>query len=254
MHNLNPLGIGTERLEAALQKHFPNHRIVRIDSDTTRKKGSLKDTLATVEEGKADILIGTQMIAKGHHFPNLTLVGILDIDGALFSVDFRSLERMGQLITQVAGRAGRATRLGTVLLQSCHPTHPLLTLLLEKGYAAFSDKLLHERKSAKLPPFSHQVLIRADAKKNEHGLAFLNTLKTAMQQYTLPNLNIEGPTRAPMERRKGFHRAQLLLQSSNRMHLHKHLKALLERREHADLLALSKTVRWSIDVDPLDMY
>jgi primosomal protein N' (replication factor Y) len=131
--NLHPIGIGTERLEQALQIHFPTQRILRIDKDTTTQKG--------------------------------TLVGILDIDGALFSVDFRSLERMGQLLTQVAGRAGRAERLGTVLIQTCHPEHPLINLLLEKGYPAFATELLKERQKAKLPPYSHQILIRADAKK-----------------------------------------------------------------------------------------
>lgn len=253
--NLHPLGIGTERLETALQKHFPNHPIVRIDRDTTSKKGALKTTLAAITQGKADILIGTQMITKGHHFPNLTLVGILDMDGALFSIDFRSLERMGQLITQVAGRAGRAERLGTVLLQSCHPEHPLLKLLLEKGYSAFGDQLLHERKIAQLPPYSHQVLMRADAKKNELSWAFLNALKKVIQQQS-PHVSVWGPTRAPMERRAGYHRAQLLLQSSHRMHLHNSLRTLLQTHTQNDtpLNTLSKNVRWSIDVDPLDMY
>lgn len=251
--NLHPLGMGTERLETVLQKHFPHYPIVRIDRDTMSKKDALKTTLHCIQEGNARILIGTQMLAKGHHFPNVTLVGILDIDGALFSIDFRSLERMGQLITQVAGRAGRAERLGTVLLQTCHPTHPLLTLLLEEGYPTFAAKLLEDRKKAQIPPFSHHVLIRADAKKNERALEFLNTLKREILKQNIPHLQVWGPTNAPMERRAGYHRTQLLLQSPSRSHLHNGLRTLLDVTDNKSVF-LTKTVRWSIDVDPLDMY
>lgn len=249
--NLHPIGIGTERLEQALQTHFPTHRITRIDRDTTLQKDTLKTALASVEEGHADILIGTQMIAKGHHFPNLTLVGILDIDGALFSVDFRSLERMGQLLTQVGGRAGRAERLGTVIIQTCHPDHPLINLLLEKGYPAFATELLKERQKAQLPPYSHQILIRADAKKKEQALLFLKAVKQASFQHFGAALLLLGPTEAPMEKRAGYHRAQLLIQSSNRGLLHKTFKHLIPIMNAS---VLSKSVRWSIDVDPLDMY
>ncbi len=248
--NLHPIGIGTERLEQTLQKHFPTQCITRIDRDTTTQKGALKTALASVEEGHANILIGTQMIAKGHHFPEVTLVGILDIDGALFSVDFRSLERMGQLLTQVAGRAGRAERLGTVLIQTCHPEHPLINLLLEKGYPAFATELLKEREKAKLPPYSHQILIRADAKKKEQALLFLKAVKQTSLQHFGTALYLLGPTEAPMEKRAGYHRAQLLVQSSNRGLLHKtfeHLIAIMNAS------VLSKSLRWSIDVDPLDM-
>lgn len=248
--SLHPIGIGTQRLESALQKLFPDHKILRIDRDTTQKKGDLNSTLIAAEEGHADILIGTQMIAKGHHFPHVTLVGILDVDGALFSVDFRSLERMGQLITQVAGRAGRAERLGTVMLQTCHPEHPLLNLLLEKGYPAFADILLQERKEAKLPPYHYHALIRADAKKAELGFHFLDSIKTQVVRQKMSNLSIWGPVQAPMERRAGYHRAQLLFQSPDRQFLHRTLRSLIETIDHFS----SKTIRWSIDIDPLDMY
>lgn len=248
--NLHPIGVGTQRLESALQEHFPSHKILRIDRDTTQTKGSLNATLTEAEGGGAHILIGTQMIAKGHHFPHVTLVGILDVDGALFSVDFRSLERMGQLITQVAGRAGRAERLGTVMLQTCHPEHPLLNLLLEKGYPVFAKTLLEERKAAALPPYHYHALVRADAKKTEVGLNFLQNLKMRIAQQRIPNFRILGPVPAPMERRAGYHRAQLLFQSPDRGLLHKTIQTLIKTMDNFP----TKTVRWSIDMDPLDMY
>lgn len=249
--NLNPLGVGTERLEAALQKHFANYKIVRLDRDTTRKKGALKEALETVQLGKADILLGTQMIAKGHHFPNVTLVAILDIDSALFSVDFRSMERMGQLITQVAGRAGRAEKSGHVILQTCHPEHYLIKTLLKKGFDSFAAEILNERKSASLPPYSYHILIRADAKKSDRALNFLNEVKKEANKLNKSNIQILGPTPAPMERRIGYYRAQLLFQSHQRGRLQRFMQQLVsEIGSHS----LSRTVRWSMDVDPMDMY
>lgn len=191
--NPKPVGMGTERLEATLQETFKTSTIVRIDRDTTRKKGELKQAIDLIQAGKADILIGTQMIAKGHHFPNVTLVGILDIDHALFSIDFRSSEKMGQLITQVAGRSGRAERPGHVILQTCHPEHPLLKQLLEKGYSEFANSLLTERKMTNLPPYSYHALIRAEAKFLQKALAFLNFVKKEAMRNAMPLLTISGP-------------------------------------------------------------
>lgn len=249
--NPKPVGIGTERLETALQENFPTQSIVRIDRDTTRKKGELKKAIDLIQEGKADILIGTQMIAKGHHFPNVTLVGILDIDHALFSTDFRSIEKMGQLITQVAGRSGRAERPGHVILQTCHPEHPLLKQLLEKGYAEFSSSLLTERKMTNLPPYSYQVLIRAEAVLLEKALAFLSFVKKEALLKSIPKLTIFGPISAPMERRLGKHRAQLLFQSPERSTLQQLLQKLVPKIESNIIV---NTVKWSLDVDPIDMY
>lgn len=249
--NPKPVGVGTERLEAALQENFPDSTIVRIDRDTTRKKGELKKAVDLIHEGKADILIGTQMIAKGHHFPNVTLVGILDIDHALFSTDFRSVEKMGQLITQVAGRSGRAERPGHVILQTCHPNHPLLKQLLEKGYSEFANSLLTERKMTNLPPYSYHVLIRAEANQIEKALAFLSFVKKEAISKSIPQLTISGPTSAPMERRLGKHRAQLLLQAPERSALQKLLQNLVPKIESNIIV---NTVKWSLDVDPIDMY
>ncbi len=252
--NPKPVGVGTEKLENVLKEHFPTLNIARIDRDTTRKKGSLQTAFDRVQEGEAEILIGTQMIAKGHHLPQVTLVGILDIDHALFSTDFRSIEKMGQLITQVAGRTGRAERPGHVVLQTCHPEHPLLKKILEEGYQNFAASLLAERHSIHLPPYSHQALIRAESKQPNQALDFLASIKNALQNLsqTKPNvLHISGPIPAPMERRLGKHRAQLLLQSSERTYLQKHLGETLDRfTTHP----LSSSVRWSLDVDPIDLY
>jgi len=249
--NLKPVGIGTERLETALQNHFPNQSISRIDRDTTRKKGTLQTKIDSIHSGETEILIGTQMIAKGHHFPNVTLVAILDIDHALFSTDFRSTERMGQLITQVAGRTGRGSRLGQVILQTCHPEHPLLKKLLEEGYHPFANSLLNERRMINLPPYSHQALIRAESNKPNRALNFLNHIKRETLHQQNAVLKILGPSSAPMERRLGFHRAQLIFQSDQRSTLQKLLKDLLLNFEtHPS----ANGVRWSIDVDPIDMY
>lgn len=246
---LNPVGMGTERLEAALQRHFPDKNCIRLDRDTTRKKGSLQEAIDRIHNQDAHILLGTQMIAKGHDFPNITLVAILDVDQALFSTDFRSMERLGQLITQVAGRAGRAEKLGHVILQTYHPEHPLIIKLLESGYHELSHLLLTERRMAHLPPYSHQALIRADSKTQGKGLQFLNAVKKMIQQQTT-QLQVLGPVPAPMERRAGRYRAQLLVQSKNRSTIQTLLNQLIPQIE-SDPLA--RNVRWSLDVDPVDM-
>ena len=197
------------------------------------------------------------MIAKGHHFPNVTLVAILDIDHALFSTDFRSTEKMGQLITQVAGRSGRAERPGEVVLQTCHPEHPLF---LEEGYPSFSRKLLTERKSINLPPYSYQALLRAESNKPKEALEFLSFLKAQFStkntssQTTTPHnspMQLLGPIPAPMERRNGKHRAQLLFQNTKRSELQRCLSGLIEKISTYPKI---NNIRWSLDVDPIDMY
>lgn len=248
---LSPVGAGTERLEEALQGLFPDTGLVRIDRDTTRRKGSLQVLLDSVHAGEARILIGTQMLAKGHHFPEVTLVAMVDVDQGLFSADFRATERMAQLITQVAGRAGRAERPGQVLIQTHHPDHPLLQLLLREGYPAFARAALEERRQASLPPFTHLALLRAEAVDGELPLCFLRRARELAEALSPRGVQLLGPVPAPMERRAGRVRAQLLLQSDRRANLHRLLGPWLQQLEGD---RLGRRVRWSIDVDPQEMF
>jgi primosomal protein N' (replication factor Y) len=248
---LGPVGAGTERIEGVLKRHFPTQKIERLDRDTTRKKGTMEAALNRIHQGEAEILLGTQMIAKGHHLPTVTLVAILDIDQALFSTDFRSIERMGQLIIQVAGRTGRAERPGHVILQTCHPEHPSLTKILTEGYLSLAETLLAERRTVKLPPFSYQALIRAEANQPQMALKFLQTLKSDISLQRYPALTLSGPVPAPMERRLKKHRAQLLVQSTSRGNLQKLLSVLNDK---INTRTIPYSLKWSFDVDPIDLY
>ena len=251
--NLLHVGVGTERVDEYLSDKFPDYKVLRIDRDTTSRKGELQRHLAMAAAGEAQILVGTQMLAKGHDFPNVTLVGILDADQGLFSSDFRSIEQMGQLIVQVAGRAGRAEKPGRVIVQSRSPDHPLLQNLLQQGYGSFTDHLLDERKEARWPPYVHIALLRSDSAMPGEARAFLQQVGdwlSASIKKRAAQINIMGPADAPMERLGGRHRAQLLLSSENRGPLHQLLATLrpaLEKNPSA------RKVRWSIDVDPHDM-
>lgn len=249
--NLLILGLGTERLEDYCARHFPKHEIVRIDRDTTRRKGSLEQSLEKARSGAARILIGTQMLAKGHHFPRVTCVGILGIDQALFSADFRSPEYMAQLVTQVAGRAGRAEQPGDVLIESHQPQHPLLQRLITQGYRAFAEAALEERRAAGLPPYTRMALLRAEAPAAEKGLQFLSSLRKRLQSRIGESVALLGPAPSPMERRAGRYRAQLLLQSNQARALHNALDCIIEITEQ---LPERRSVRWSIDVDPVEMF
>jgi len=244
------LGLGTERIEQTLQKLFPLHNTIRIDRDSTTRKGSLEKMLAQMHSGEAHILVGTQMVAKGHHFRNLTLVAIVDADTGLFSSDFRATEKMAQLLMQVAGRAGREQRQGQVLVQTHQPDHPLLVTLLEQGYDAFAEKVFAEREATGLPPYSHLALIRADAKKREYAMAFLQEAKQLIVQSSLKEFLALGPVPALMERKAERFHAQLLLQSMNRRYLQQQLRPVVQRISQ---LPHAKKVRWSLDVDPQDV-
>ncbi len=248
--DLRAVGHGTERLETALRPVFPDIGIARLDRDSTRRRGSLETLLADIHHGDRRILIGTQMLAKGHHFPEVTLVGIVDADQGLYGVDFRSSERMAQLILQVAGRAGRAEKPGTVIIQTHHPDHPLLRVLVAEGYPAFAAAALTERQEALLPPFAHQALLRAEAVDPERALAFLNAAR-ALAEPIADGLELLGPAPAPMERRAGRYRAHLLLQAARRQDLHRLLDPWIARlwARPAD-----RQVRWSLDVDPVELY
>jgi len=247
---LNPLGAGTERLEQVLGERFPDVTLVRIDRDATSRKGSLDKLLAQVRTGEPMILVGTQMLAKGHHFPDVTLVGVLDVDGGLFSADFRAAERMAQLVLQVAGRAGRGDKPGRVLIQTRYPEHPLLQTLVHQGYEAFAEVALAERREAQWPPYSFQALLRAEATDAEAPQAFLSEVYGLAAPHA-GAVELWGPVPAPMMRRAGRFRAHLLLQCSERAPLHTLIGWLLPQIRQ---LKLARKVRWSLDVDPLDMY
>jgi len=249
--DLHPVGQGTERVEQALAAHFPEFEHIRIDRDTTRRKGELDRLLGQARSGASRILLGTQMLAKGHHFPNVTLVGILDADHGLFSTDFRASERMAQLIVQVAGRAGRHERPGEVLIQTCHPEHPLLQLLITQGYPAFARAALVERRTAQMPPVTSMALLRAEAPAADKAMDFLASIQQRIRTTGLPGVDVWGPVPATMERRAGRFRAQLLLQSKRRGDLQRLLSTLVRQLEQTKE---ARQVRWSVDVDPVDTY
>jgi primosomal protein N' (replication factor Y) len=246
---LRAVGAGTERIEQVLAELFPGVGIARVDRDSTRRKGALDALFDGIHRGDYRVLIGTQMLAKGHHFPGVTLVGVLNTDQGLFSTDFRASERMAQLIVQVAGRAGRGDRPGEVLIQTHFPDHPLLRVLLHDGYRAFADAVLAERKATQLPPYAYLALLRAEATGREQPQAFL---AEAAALATVPRgVRLLGPVAAPMEKRAGRFRAQLLVQCEQRAPLHRFLDAWLPAIE---TLKSARRVRWSLDVDPQETF
>lgn len=246
---LHPIGEGTERLESALAKIFPQARLVRIDRDSTAARGALEDKLKAVHEGRADILVGTQMLTKGHDFPNVTLVGVVNADQGLYSAEFRAAERLFQQILQVAGRAGRADKPGEVLIQTWHPDHPLFTALVRHDFNGFADYALAERREAGFPPYSHLALLRAESPDRGAALSFLRAARAAASP---PNgVQLMDPVPSPMERRAGRWRAQLLVQSGKRVPLHEFLDRWVRE---IGALKEAKRVRWSLDVDPADLY
>ena len=253
--DLRPIGAGTERAEERLQILFPDTPVLRIDRDSTSRKGSMDALLTQIGTGAPCIMIGTQMLAKGHHFPRVTLVAILNADGGLFSADFRASEKMAQLIVQVAGRAGRASDLGRVIIQSALADHPLLVQLSEQGYFAFAEQALSERRATALPPFSHLALLRADALKPELADAFLedaySIAEQLLEQLKIEGVELLGPIASPMERRAGRYRAQLLIQANSRAPLHRLLTPLCNNLES---LPSARQSRWSMDVDPIDLF
>ncbi|MFT3741419.1 MAG: primosomal protein N' [Gammaproteobacteria bacterium] len=244
------IGLGTEQLEEGVRTHFANIPLVRMDRDAVRSKKTLEQLLTQIHTGGPQILIGTQMLAKGHHFPKVTLVGIIEIDGALYSSDFRANERLAQSIVQVAGRAGREDKPGQVYIQTYCPQHPLLQLLLSQGYAAFAEQALSERAGAKWPPFQFQALFRAESQYPQKSLQLLTQIK-ALAQPLASHLSVLGPIPSSMERKAGKYRALLLLQSPNRSLLQNTLQVLLPQVED---LKLGRNVRWSLDIDPQEMF
>lgn len=248
---LHGIGAGTQRVEAVLARQFPQARVLRIDRDSTGGKGALQAQLAQAQAGAADILIGTQMLSKGHNFPNVTLVGILNADQGLYGLDFRAPEQLFQQIMQVAGRAGRGDLTGEVLIQTHHPDSPLFDALRLHDYAAFADYALQERSHADYPPFAYLALLRAESPQEGTALAFLRTAAALGAPLARLPVRLMDPTPSPMERRAGRHRAQLLVQSSQRSALHAFLQPWLA---HLESGKQSRQVRWSLDVDPMVMY
>ena len=240
-------GLGTEQLEETLKARFPQYNIARIDRDSTARKGKLEGYLEDIQQGKSQILIGTQMLAKGHHFPNVTLVALVNVDNALFSLDFRAEERLAQLYVQVAGRSGRAEKQGEVVLQTHYPDHPLLTTLLEKGYQAFAEETLKLRHNMGLPPFSFQALFKAQCRHSEEAENALSQLASFFYEQKIEGLQVLGPIPAPFSKKAGQYRWQLLLQHASR----KQLQTALSR--YSPELIKSSQVRLILDVDPLDL-
>jgi primosomal protein N' (replication factor Y) len=248
-HERIAVGAGTQRVGEELRTRFPDARIARLDRDATSARGSLERVLDDVASGRTQILVGTQMLAKGHDFPNVTLVGMLNADQGLFGTDFRSSERLVQTLIQVAGRAGRADRPGEVLIQSHFPAHPLFACLGSQDYGRFAAMALDERRSAHWPPFSHLVLWRAQAGQRRDVFAFLDRLARLARSRSTP-VSVLGPAPAVMERRGGMHRAQLLLQCERRGPLHALVESLLgEIRQWPE----ARRVRWAVDVDPAEL-
>ncbi len=243
---LLPLGMGTQRSEAALAKRFPDVPVMRIDRDSVRSQRALESRLAQINEGEPCIMVGTQMLAKGHHFPNVTLVAVLNADAGFLSPDFRAPERTAQLIVQVAGRAGRASRPGEVWLQSYRPDNPTLVSLINDGYAGFARRELEERAHLAMPPVSAMAMLRADGVQPASALAALDAMRPVLKA-TGDQLEVLGPVAAPLARLANRTRYQLMLLAPSRRILH----AALTRLTAAGL-NVPRDVRWSIDVDPYD--
>lgn len=245
---LTTIGLGTEQLEKTLMGLFPDKKITRMDRDNVKSFSALEKILTAVHARETDILIGTQMLVKGHHFEHVTLVAAVDVDNALFSADFRAIERLGQALVQVSGRAGRAEKSGEVFIQTHHPDHPLLHLLFEKNYIAFADAILEERSAAQLPPFTAWVLLRAESKNKNKAQLFLEAAKK--QFISEQGVLVFGPLPPLMEKRAGVFRSQIILQSSSRNALKNVLTQWL-----ATIAKQKKTfgLKWVLDVDPIEM-
>jgi primosomal protein N' (replication factor Y) (superfamily II helicase) len=246
--DLHPTGHGTQRLEETLARLFPQARIQRVDRDSTRRKEALADILQAVHADEIDILVGTQMLAKGHDFPNLTLVGVVDTDSALFSPDFRAAERLFAQLMQVSGRAGRADKPGEVLIQTTFPEHNLFNALRTHDYVAYADSQLQERQLAQFPPYAFLALLRAEA--NQYALVqnFLEDALVLARSISGHVLTYD-PVRPQMEKLKGMERAYLLMQGESRLQIQQLLRQLVPQlRAHP----LAGKLRWTVDVDPLE--
>jgi len=246
---LAPVGQGTEQLEEQLQYLFPATQLYRLDRDSTRRKGSLDQILSAIQTGGPALIVGTQMLAKGHHFPAVSLVVIVDVDSGLYSSDFRAGEHLAQLLTQVAGRAGRGDVAGTVLLQTHYPGHPLLQDLIQNGYHAFARSTLLERQQTQLPPYASLAVLKTESFDSADGQQFLQLFADYLQQHW-PQLQLLGPLQPGLERKAGKYRWQLQLYAKERRQLHLALADVLPlARQHT----LSRKIKWQLDVDAFDL-
>ncbi len=246
---LKPLGMGTAKIEETLQQLFPKFPVIRVDRDSTSRVGSWQKIYDQIQHSQPLILLGTQMLAKGHHFPYVTLVAILDIDSGLLSVDFRATERTAQMIVQVSGRAGRGEHKGEVYLQTLRPDHPLLNTLIDKDYRAFAMQTLKERKIAQLPPFRYGILLRCEARSAEQNKEYLQNIAQQLRQMANAEIDIWGPIPAPMERKAGKHHAHLLLLAQDRARLHYYVRSWWAQA----VQQLPSGLKLSIDVDPQEL-
>ena len=249
--NLLTAGLGTEQTEAVLQERFSDWPVYRVDSDSMQGRHAMQSLVDEINLGKPCILLGTQMLAKGHHFPSVSLVAVIDTDAMLFSPDFRGEERMAQLLTQVAGRAGRAGLPGKVLLQTHYPDHPALQALLTSSYSIVSRDLLQQRRAAGMPPTGHLVILRTDCADMALGEEFLQHLRKATQQRLPAGCALIGPLPSPMQRRAGKFRSQLLLSAPGRREGHAAARLLVHE---AEKLPIRGGLKWSIDIDPTDVF
>ena len=245
--SLKTIGLGTAKLEEHLHELFPHNEVIRVDRDSTSRVGSWQKIYDRIQQNKPSILLGTQMLAKGHHFPHVTLVAILDIDSGLLSVDLRAPERTAQLIIQVAGRSGRGEHKGSVYLQTLRPDHPMLTTLIEKDYRAVAKQMLAERKIAMLPPYRYAALVRVDSKDRAYSQQFLAEIAQQLREMAADLIEIWGPIPAPMERKAGRYRAHMVILSADRAKLHFYLRQWWQHVVH---LPRQHQLRLSIDVDP----
>ena len=248
--DLVSVGSGTQRLAESLADRFPAARVLRIDRDSTRRRGELDRMVQAARDGSADILVGTQMLAKGHDFPRVTLVGVVDADAGLLSPDFRAPERVAQLVTQVAGRAGRGELAGEVIVQTRRPRHPLLTALAGEGYPAFTAEALAERDEVRMPPFARLALVRAEASARAASAGFLAAARALADGLNHAGVEVMGPVPSPMERQGDRYRAQLLLRSTSRADLQAFLRLWVERLAG---VRTPRGLRWSLDVDPIEL-
>jgi primosomal protein N' (replication factor Y) len=248
--DIHPFGRGTQRLEAALAARFPDARLLRVDRDAVKSRKQWEAALERIYAGEADILVGTQMLAKGHDFPRLTLVGVVGADAALFAADFRAPERLFAQLMQVAGRAGRADLPGEVLIQTEHPEHALYRALMPHDYPGYAAALLKERREAGFPPYTYQAMLRAEAPQMAEALDFLKAAVTAAGAVkTPPEIILYDPVPMRLARLKNLERAQLLIESASRPRLQTFLpiwRAALETLKHPARL------RWHLEVDPLE--
>ena len=246
---LKPIGLGTAKVEENLQALFPNFDVIRVDRDSTSRVGSWQKIYNKIQKSEPIILLGTQMLAKGHHFPYVTLVAILDIDSGLLSVDFRATERTAQLIIQVAGRAGRGEKKGEVYLQTLRPDHPLLNTLLESGYRSFAKQTLKERKAAWMPPYRYAALLRCESKDQELNQSFLQEHAQVLRQASENSIDIWGPIPAPMERKAGRYQAHMVLLSKDRARMHFYIRQWWQNVWHNK----PHGMKLSLDIDPQEL-